>query len=442
MDYEVASTSLTSNSLRKLEAIKQAASAEYPIIARGAEVKLMTLRSNSKLNTHPLGPPEHHIPVTSFEWLTTGFSSKMKSKMAQSEVDIASLASTLERSFAVYRAPSANREQTQSMVIVEWRENFRSEESFKQFQYRLDYLVKVLQKLSVGTLGDEKDTSSVGGIVYPCIGWTTTSPQFSRIGIVFSIPLQTIGRKKIQVQYITDPALSLNDWIAETRHKRSDAPPLGQRFHLAHSLAEMLGQLLAVGWVHKEFRSHNVLFSSEVFDSRSSKRPCLSGFTYARPSNTAAKDLSELIQDPEYDLYRPPHQLTLKHQRQQILNFQQNFDALLGQVNITDDLDDSEAMVENVLEWTAALDIYGLGIVLLEIGLWRTVRSLKGERISRAEFINRGLDELVTSLSYRVGEMYQEVVKRCLRLGDWVDNKEDQQAFFADIIETLALCRA
>lgn len=401
------------------------------------------------------------LALDCLQWLPLSSTEKNTGQSPdRNSIDV-STASALERAFAVYRRKQAGignglldpgLEATR--VIVEWRDSFRSEESLKQFEYRLDYLVTILQKMAGGERGQTLDRSGQSFSMFTCFGWVTTSPTFDRIGLVFQLPREMAGLKMLQEIRSALPALSLHEWITQTRRERSNTPALGRRFALAQALALTLGNLVSVGWVHKEFRSHNILFLRDAdANSPADGIPYLSGFTYARPSSGSDRDLSLLMSDPAYDMYRPSQHVMFQHQERRVMQHQER--RIMHQQEAApsaqgagskDSIDDHDKSMREtdagVLRWTSAMDIYGLGIVMLEIGLWRTIQSLKGDQVSKTDFVSRVLGSLVDSLSSRMGDLYMGVVKKCLKLGEWLDSDDGVREFFAESIEMLSLCRA
>jgi hypothetical protein len=89
-------------------------------------------------------------------------------------------------------------------------------------------------------------------------------------------------------------------------------------------------------------------------------------------------------------------------------------------------------------------DIYSLGIVLLEIALWKTCAStLEGvpPKNIRKVLVEKYLDG---NLAYRVGETYQEVVRTCL-MGEFGEPVKDknwlQIQFLRRVVQRLEMCR-
>jgi hypothetical protein len=157
----------------------------------------------------------------------------------------------------------------------------------------------------------------------------------------------------------------------------------------------------------------------------------LVGFTFARPGDPDTKDLSRLpVLERSWALYRPP-------------------EHVMERVGVTAEGDREVATVSEREEQsprsriTAAFDIYALGIILLELGLWQTIDTLKGQ-MKMGEFNGpRGaLSQMVETLTYRMGDIYTGVVRRCLSLEDLVTEEMDEVEFMAQVIEGLGRCVA
>lgn len=90
-------------------------------------------------------------------------------------------------------------------------------------------------------------------------------------------------------------------------------------------------------------------------------------------------------------------------------------------------------------------DIYALGVVLLEIGLWQPALTLDKTGFARAnpESIKSHLIKHTEKrLESKMGTKYKEVVVKCLsgNFGVTDDNKDDlklQQVFRSDIVDVL-----
>lgn len=162
------------------------------------------------------------------------------------------------------------------------------------------------------------------------------------------------------------------------REKNLIRPTLGERFRIARELAETLFQFHSIGWLHKSLRSENVLFFKTDRTHILYTRQYLVGFEFSRDEN----DRSTTEQDDklERNIYRHPDRQGPPEQRFSIIH-----------------------------------DIYALGVVLLEIGLWRP--AIRFENFSNMTPDERK-DSLVEHARYRLphymGFAYTDAVVACL----------------------------
>ncbi|OCL04809.1 hypothetical protein AOQ84DRAFT_225548 [Glonium stellatum] len=158
-------------------------------------------------------------------------------------------------------------------------------------------------------------------------------------------------------------------------------PTLGQRFAMARALAETIFQLHSVNWLHKSIRSENVIFGYDSDRNISYDKPYLIGFEFSRMGNDrSTTEHDDLL---ERNIYRHPD-------RQGPPNESQRF--------------------------TVLHDIYALGVVLLEIGLWRTVIGFDDYEDMEAEAIMLDIQENAKDrLPHYTGLDYEEAVSACLK---------------------------
>lgn len=177
-----------------------------------------------------------------------------------------------------------------------------------------------------------------------CLGYVRRPMDEGRLefGFVFAPPPETIANT---IQTLRE--------LLERRPK----PALVARIALCCKLAESIDSFHAVDWLHKGFRSENVLFLGPVATeveggddappspgpSPSLARPYVTGFELSRP-----RDMPDLTEKPVFDaaadIYRHPH-------------------AQSG---------------DGELSFRKAFDLYSLGVVLLEVAVWRPVDNLLG----------------------------------------------------------------
>jgi hypothetical protein len=171
--------------------------------------------------------------------------------------------------------------------------------------------------------------------------------------------------------------------------QKAKMPDLEERFLLARDLAMSLSQFHAVGWVHKSFRSNKILFFPEIASSVKAEstpidRPYLSGWEYSRPESEFSSRLNE-VDEIEENVYRHPHQWGLP-----------------------------------TVRFSKIHDIYSLGVVLLEIGLWKRAISLHRSEFTNCELGTDVRNYLVDAARHQrlrtmMGKRYQNVVLKCLQ---------------------------
>lgn len=131
--------------------------------------------------------------------------------------------------------------------------------------------------------------------------------------------------------------------------------PLEQRFALAYSFCQTVLNLHDCGWVHKSIRSRNVILVPAITDKTEDTpigdclvfRHYLKGFEFSRPDHWRSSGISQF--DPNTNLYRRPNR--------------QDVPTKLS---------------------TKEHDLYAVGVVLLDICLWKTVTNVFESRIAKA----------------------------------------------------------
>ena len=160
---------------------------------------------------------------------------------------------------------------------------------------------------------------------------------------------------------------------------------LTTRFRVAETVAKVLGNFHADGWVHKSVRSHSIMFF-EGLASQPYESPYLVDFEFSRPE--MAETLYTYDNDVEKNLYRHPERA--------------------GQPTVT---------------FNKLHDIYALGVVLLEIGLWQSALSIydnacenlrEGVSMSRNGIKNMFIEVAKRRLPHHMGEPYVAAVLSCL----------------------------
>ncbi|KAI1495751.1 prion-inhibition and propagation-domain-containing protein [Biscogniauxia marginata] len=164
-----------------------------------------------------------------------------------------------------------------------------------------------------------------------CLGYvrSTTSSEESKFGIVYE---RSSGNK-------AETTLTTLRQLLDNRPK----PSITARISLCSALADCLFSFHAVDWLHKGIKSDNVLFFGSVTDEGSLGMPYITGYDLSRPSDELEMTEKPLF-DPLNDIYRHPY-----------VQFGEAKNCYLK-----------------------SHDMYSLGIVLIEIALWKPIEAILG----------------------------------------------------------------
>jgi hypothetical protein len=224
-----------------------------------------------------------------------------------------------------------------------------------------------------------------------------------RLGFVFRFPEEAAPSS----QLIT---------LRELLLREDQSPLLSDRFALAYKLASALSLFHASRWLHKGFRSDNIIFFTSKDGSPIISEPYITGFEYSRPEGQASIDVIT-TGNAELDLYYHP-----------------------------------DVGVQGFGKFGKLRDIYSLSVVLFEVALWRPMKEiiveddqiqLEGMNLSQIRAL---MLDAVPMLGSYVGPAYRDAV-RVFLTGDFNvpaddDNTELPRAFFSDVLKKLSYCRA
>lgn len=206
-----------------------------------------------------------------------------------------------------------------------------------------------------------------------------------------------------------EPPVTLYDLI-QRPSSGSTSLSLTQRFKVAQGIARSLNSLHVDKWVHKSFRSRSIVFFQDP-EGLLIDRPYLVNFEYSRSTSTATSYTYD--DDKEKNPYRHP-----QRQRPPQKSFNQSH------------------------------DLYALGLVLLEIGLWQTIatikdgarRSLGEESIQYPETVSDYyIDVASKQLPRMMGVAYMNATVACLlgRFGSRVADPAFPLAVYDKVVQQL-----
>ena len=273
---------------------------------------------------------------------------------------------------------------------------------------------------------EDTDDDAVTASKYPtlltlrCIGYID-QPEEYRLLLIYDPPKRNIMQEQLEVTTLhtlllgRSPATTTSEqkflrlwqdlWLGTgekwtTRHKPK--PSLRIRFFLSYALALTVLNIHSSGWVHKNLWSHAIIvIPSATRTQRSGAQhliPYVAGWGVARP-NTAKTTEMKPITEVEQNLYQHPH-------RQQ----------------------------QPSIKATFIHDLYSLGVLLMEIGLWNPVSNLFQRQIQQANISRKWpsidllqkdwTDGLKEEVRCEMGDVYAEAVERCL-MGTFGVKKDD-----------------
>lgn len=242
--------------------------------------------------------------------------------------------------------------------------------------------------MSLKAQGFSKKTKPAGMKTLDCIGTFENTGDTAGYAFLYRIP-------------ISDPEVDISSSTATLLQLVEDGncqPLLGDKLRLASALAQFIGDFHSVGWLHKNFNSNNILFfdikdrkqgSSSILTTQVLERPYVVGFHESRlggkswhtagPANSA-----------DFEEYQHPEYARTKRYR-------------------------------------ATYDYYSLGLILLELGLWKSLgvwsRSPRCLRMDLSGFRHELIERRIPYLGVAVGAMYRDVVHFCL--SGAMDSSED-----------------
>ncbi|KAI4088864.1 MAG: hypothetical protein L6R37_008138 [Teloschistes peruensis] len=283
-----------------------------------------------------------------------------------------------------------------SPVLIEWKSI--QKESEKELKTRIDQIAILLNYTS-----DDSFRS------LPCLGILPKHQSYESkddntvcYGLVFDLALPT--------PIPSSPSPPIIRPLS-TLYPSSRRPSLNERCAIALALAETVLQLHTSGWLHKGIRSENVLFiDSGVhrWQDGNAFGPYLAGYEYARPTNSQTEMMPS---PPEHEIYRHP-----KAQGLARANFRMSF------------------------------DLFALGCVLLEVGLWMSLLDILRRVASQSpQNDHLGVEKVETiSLSGKLDWVHLHAVKAQLLQNEDLSRQKELAdiAFYAGntFQEAISLC--
>lgn len=231
------------------------------------------------------------------------------------------------------------------------------------------------------------------------------APDSYALGLVFEFPPSKSRLDPFSLRQLFDSNQT-------ARRSENEKPMLGSKFLLAHQLAASVLEFHKVGWLHKNISSSNVVFFARNQSAvlKYLEKPYIVDFVHSRPNET--NSFSEGPQEGAEDYQHP------------------------------------EYISDPAKRFRPEFDYYSVGVVLLELGMWMSIKEMTGGidwyGISRQVFRERLVSRRVPQLGPTMGVRYRDAVKHCLQ---WSSNGEMTAAslstflqFQETVVDQLAQC--
>ncbi|KAF2852779.1 kinase-like protein [Plenodomus tracheiphilus IPT5] len=175
---------------------------------------------------------------------------------------------------------------------------------------------------------------------------------------------------------------------------KTKKPMLEHRFQLALNLAQSVAQFHKAAWLHKNLNSCSIVFFQPQIDSSNTESP---------------------IAEPTID-FRQPFVVGFNHSRPE--DEKEWSEGPVADASLLDYQHPDYTHSNPKKRYRRVYDYYSLGMVLLEIGLWKTLKRLTkdlGKNTVPHEVSLRVIEDLVPELGVHMGSTYASVVRFCLK---------------------------
>ncbi|KAF2492836.1 hypothetical protein BU16DRAFT_514066 [Lophium mytilinum] len=251
---------------------------------------------------------------------------------------------------------------------------------------RLDSLLSILVKL-----GSEQ---SFHGTLQ-CVGYFE-DPKQPRFGLVFELPSFVYSgpvdsHKRVEDMRPVTLLSVLQSGSKSFHNSNSTTPPLEDRFRLGFTLALTFSKLHAENMVHKDVNSSNIVVFRKNRPAHQSNNNRALDFALRSPVICSFDLFSEYDIEPAKTMSSP---------------------------NIYRHPEDPRFTGNKSQDYGPQFDMYGLGLILLEIGLWTPLSDLWKAKYTLADFKLRLEEIYIRRLASKCGTAYMQVVRDCFLAAD------------------------
>ena len=227
-----------------------------------------------------------------------------------------------------------------------------------------------------------------------------------RFGLVFRLPPQV--QNKSPVNFLT---------VLEITEDKDSRPSLTQRYQLGTSLVSHILDFHRSNWIHKGISAQNIVFFPDGRETleinRSLESSYFIGFNHSRPYND---DAFSSLSSPDMEYQHPLYQRNKSRNASSGVRFCQEF------------------------------DYYSVGMVLLEIGLWKPLHSIVDNIKGSPEQVRaKLLKKHVPRVRVHMGDMYAAAVRYCLAI-EVIDGQQPHSPgairddFYRNVVMQISKC--
>ncbi|PFH55692.1 hypothetical protein XA68_17816 [Ophiocordyceps unilateralis] len=319
---------------------------------------------------------------------------------------------------------SLGRHETAGDVMIEWVD-YDVEERASHGR-RLDDLARMMHSAS------ERHPDLRG---VDCVGYTDDATR-TRFGLVYKAPAPAFA--------------TLHELLLSSSSSSSSAsgrkPSLNERVRLARRLAVALWSLHSLDWLHKSLCASNVLFffypteggeaegegggegegEGEEEEEEEEEEAKKDNHNHNHNHNHMNNNNNSYSYSKDSDESNKPSKPNNNKPATVTEPFLGGFDASRPDLDNAPSLAARKRSIHDTHRHPAAVrgrrhrkafDIYSLGLILLEVGLWRTVQTVHRPHYTADRWRDRVL-LMVPTLASKTGTLFAGVVDACLRVGE------------------------
>lgn len=270
---------------------------------------------------------------------------------------------------------------------------------------RLETLISILAKLA-------NDQSFHGTLT--CLGYFE-DPAQPRYGLVFELPSfvysgASDSHKPVEEMRPVTLLSVLQTGSKSLHNSNSATPPLEDRFRLAFTLGLTFSKIHGGDFVHKDVNSSNILVFRK--NKRQSANSRALQFALRSPVICSFDLFSEYDIEPTNTM--PP-------------------------LNIYRHPEDPKFTGDKTKHYGPQFDLYSLGLILLEVGLWQPLADLWKPKYTLADFKQRVEDVYIRRLASKCGTAYMQVVRECFWAADRIASGAESLQNFSQLYDRILI---